>query len=375
MMKDKVKGLVVGITIGSLISGTVAFAASSQIDVAFRSLKYMFDGVEKAPTEGKTFIYEGSTYVPLRFVSEALGKKVEWDEANETVWIGNNPNRVVATYKGGQVTKGEFDTFFALQALFNNAHSTSKDDPEYQKSMVTELIQNRILYSRSSDADQTAAKAGAAKQISAWKAQFGEAKFLEDLKKANVTETDLQYFLVGSLCAQNVIKSSITDAQLKAKYEDSLKVDKNAFTIASVRHILIGLTSGDDGSKTRTKEEALKIAKDVQQKLKNGDDFVKLAKEYSDDPGSKDNGGLYADADVNQWVPEFKKATIEQPVGTVGEPVESQFGYHLIKVDSRSVKSFDAVKEQLRAALEQDQFQQFSQKELPDLIEKIDLSQ
>ncbi|NQX64800.1 peptidylprolyl isomerase [Paenibacillus alba] len=375
MMKDKVKGLVVGITIGSLISGTVAFAASSQIDVAFRSLKYMFDGVEKAPTEGKAFIYEGSTYVPLRFVSEALGKKVEWDEANETVWIGNNPNRVVATYKGGQVTKGEFDTFFALQALFNNSHSTSKDDPEYQKSMVTELIQNRVLYSRSSDADQTAAKAGAAKQISAWKAQFGEAKFLEDLKKANVTETDLQYFLVGSLCAQNVIKSSITDAQLKAKYEDSLKVDKNAFTIASVRHILIGLTSGDDGSKTRTKEEALKIAKDVQQKLKNGDDFVKLAKEYSDDPGSKDNGGLYADADVNQWVPEFKKATIEQPVGTVGEPVESQFGYHLIKVDSRSVKSFDAVKEQLRAALEQDQFQQFSQKELPDLIEKIDLSQ
>lgn len=75
MMKDKVKGLIVGLTIGSLISGTAAFAASSQIEVAFRSIKYMFDGVEKVPADGKGFVYEGSTYVPLRFVSEALGKK------------------------------------------------------------------------------------------------------------------------------------------------------------------------------------------------------------------------------------------------------------------------------------------------------------
>ena len=66
-MKDKVKGLIVGLTIGSVLSGTVAFAAGNQIEVAFRNLKYMFDGVEKAPTEAKGFIYEGSTYVPLRF--------------------------------------------------------------------------------------------------------------------------------------------------------------------------------------------------------------------------------------------------------------------------------------------------------------------
>ncbi|MGO4276359.1 peptidylprolyl isomerase, partial [Paenibacillus sp. TAF58] len=124
-----------------------------------------------------------------------------------------------------------------------------------------------------------------------------------------------------------------------------------------------------------TKEEALKRAKEVQQKLINGEDFAKLAKEFSDDPGSKDAGGLYADADVSQWVPEFKKAAIEQTIGTIGEPIATDFGYHVIKVEARSVKSFDSVKEQLKASLEQQQFQQFTEKELPDLIEKIDLGQ
>ncbi|KRF10745.1 peptidylprolyl isomerase [Paenibacillus sp. Soil787] len=376
-MKDKVKGLIVGLTIGSVLSGTAAFATNSQIEVAFRSLKYMFDGVEKAPSEAKGFIYEGSTYVPLRFVSEALGKKVEWDEENETIWIGNNPKHVVATYKGGTVTKGEFDTFFALQALFNGGHAASKDDPAYQKSMITQLIQNRILFGKASEADQNAAKDGAVKQIAAWKSQFGEAKFMDDLKKVNTTATDLQYFLVGSIGAQNYIKSSISDSQLKAKYDETLKADKDAYTIASVRHILIGLKdpASSDNKALRTKEEALIRAKEVQQKLKNGEDFAKLAKEYSDDPGSKDTGGLYADADVNQWVPEFKKAAIEQTIGTISDPIATEFGYHVIKVEARSVKSFDSVKEQLKTSLEQQQFQQFSEKELPGLIEKIDLGQ
>lgn len=371
-MKDKVKGLIVGITIGSLISGTAAIAASSQIEVAFRNLTYMFDGIEKAPADGKGFIYEGSTYVPIRFVSEALGKKVEWDEANETIWIGDNPTSTVATYKGGTVTKGEFDTFFALQALFNGNHAASKDNPEYQKNVLTQYIQNKVLFDRASEADQAAAKDGAIKQIATWKSQFGDAKFQEDLKSLNVTATDLENYLVVGYGAQNAIHSSMTDAQLKAKYEANLKANKDAYTIASVRHILIGFNH-NGGQPLRTKEEALQLAKDVQQKLKNGGDFAKLAQEYSDDPGSKENGGLYADAEVGLWVPEFKQAAIEQAIGTVGDPVETSFGYHVIKVESRSVKSFESVKPELKASLEQALFQEFREKELPGLIEKIDL--
>lgn len=93
IMRDKLKGLLLGLVIGVMVSGTVVYASgSTSIDVFFRDLKYMFDGVEKKPVD-RGFIYEGTTYVPLRFVSEALGKEVEWDGPNETIWIGKIEGR------------------------------------------------------------------------------------------------------------------------------------------------------------------------------------------------------------------------------------------------------------------------------------------
>ncbi|RTE11067.1 peptidylprolyl isomerase [Paenibacillus whitsoniae] len=377
-MKDKVKGLIVGLTIGSVLSGTVAFAANStQIEVTFRNLTYMFDGVEKAPApeQGKGFIYEGTTYVPLRFVGDALGKKVSWDDATSTVFIGGNPNQVVATYQGGTVTRGEFDAFFNLQGLFNGSnHAASKDDASYQEKVLKQLIQNRILYGRASEADIEAAKQGAAQQVSQWKQTMGDAKFQSDLKGVNSTESAIQYYLVGTFAAQNAIASSITDAQLAAKYDELRKADASAFVTASVRHILIGLTD-EQGKTIRTKDEALTLAKDVKAKLASGGDWTALAKQYSDDPGSKENGGLYENAEVGQWVEEFKDAAVKQTVGAIGDPVETQFGYHVIKVESRTVKPLADVKEQLRGSLEQAQLQQFMDKELPSLIEKIDLGE
>ncbi|MEW9698897.1 peptidylprolyl isomerase [Paenibacillus sp. SI8] len=374
-MKDKVKGLIVGLTIGSLLSGTAAFAASSQIDVAFRNLKYMFDGVEKAPAEGKGFIYEGSTYVPLRFVSEALGKPVEWDEENETIWIGSNPRQIVATYKDGKVTKADYDTYAALQTFFDPRAATSQNNPEYQQYLVKDLIQNKIFSSRATADELNTAKADADKQITAWKAQVTETKFSDDLKKAKLTEGDLHNFLVVSLSAQSYISSLITNDALQAKYDDTLKTDKAVYTTASVRHILISLNDSTTGKPLRTKEEALARAKVVLDKLKNGGDFTALAKEYSEDPGSKDNGGLYENAAVSDWVPAFKKAALELSLDTISDPVETEYGYHIMKVESRSVKSFDSVKDQLKSQLVQEKTKNFTEKELPGLIEKIDLGQ
>jgi parvulin-like peptidyl-prolyl isomerase len=73
----------------------------------------------------------------------------------------------------------------------------------------------------------------------------------------------------------------------------------------------------------------------IQAELKKGAKFEDLAKKYSDDPGSKENGGLYEDADPSGWAPEFGAAARTQPLGKVGAPVKTMYGYHLVKVENR----------------------------------------
>ncbi|WP_181592869.1 NPCBM/NEW2 domain-containing protein [Paenibacillus sp. YN15] len=88
-MKERLKGFIMGASICSLLFGSIAYAAEeTQIQVFFKKLTYIFDGVEIESANEPGFIYNGTTYVPIRFVSEALGKKVEWDGDNDTIWIG-----------------------------------------------------------------------------------------------------------------------------------------------------------------------------------------------------------------------------------------------------------------------------------------------
>lgn len=98
-----------------------------------------------------------------------------------------------------------------------------------------------------------------------------------------------------------------------------------------VRHILIKV--GHD-AKQEDKDAAKKKADDVLARVKKGEDFAKLAKEFSDDPGSKDKGGQYPGEMVEQFVEPFKKAVESvKPGELVQNLVETQFGWHIIKRD------------------------------------------
>ncbi len=128
-------------------------------------------------------------------------------------------------------------------------------------------------------------------------------------------------------------KLIVSEADVKA-YHDSHPERFKQPELASVRHILVAVKQGDAPSGLTDAEAKARIAK-IQAELKKGAKFEALVKTYSDDPGSKENGGLYADADPSGWVPEFGAAARTQPIGKVGGPVKTMFGYHLIKVESR----------------------------------------
>jgi PPIC-type PPIASE domain/SurA-like N-terminal domain len=111
----------------------------------------------------------------------------------------------------------------------------------------------------------------------------------------------------------------------------------------------------------RSDDQALARINEVKLKLDAGGDFATLAKEYSEDTGSKDQGGELGWFGKGQMVAEFEEAAFKLQPGQVSEPVKTQFGYHLIKVEERDpARTIDAY------TLQQKQYEAF-QKWLTDL--------
>ncbi len=134
------------------------------------------------------------------------------------------------------------------------------------------------------------------------------------------------------------VKSQIGVKAAKSLYDDKVKMIKPEEEVEA-RHILV------------PKEE---MAKDLVTKIRAGEDFAKLAKEHSGDAGSKEKGGLLDYFGKGQMVPQFEQAAFALKPGEVSDPVKSQFGWHIIKVENRRQKpppKFDDVKDQILGSL------------------------
>lgn len=174
----------------------------------------------------------------------------------------------------------------------------------------------------------------------------------EDLmKKVPLTETELKaYFDRNKAQFESVIPEqrkakyvivdpasvqvTITEDDLKRAYSQRQDQYREPEQV-DVRHILV-----------KTEAEA----QDVKKKLEAGANFTDLAKKVSEDPGSKDNGGLYQDVVKGQMVPEFDKEAFSLPIGKISNPVKTSFGYHVLKVDARRdarLKPMDQVRAEL----------------------------
>ncbi|HME89880.1 MAG TPA: SurA N-terminal domain-containing protein [Myxococcaceae bacterium] len=98
------------------------------------------------------------------------------------------------------------------------------------------------------------------------------------------------------------------------------------------RHILIKV---EKDAPEAEKDDARQKIERIRQEIEAGKDFAQAAKEYSEDPGSKDSGGDLGFNERSSWVPEFANAAFALKPGEMSKPVESQFGFHLIKMEER----------------------------------------
>jgi peptidyl-prolyl cis-trans isomerase C len=140
------------------------------------------------------------------------------------------------------------------------------------------------------------------------------------------------------------IKDAIGEGAAKGFYEDQVQKIKTEDEV-NARHILVG-------DETQANEIAGKLAK--------GGDFAALAKEFSVDGGSKENGGDLGFFGKGQMVPAFEKVAFELAKGETSKPVQSQFGWHIIRIEDKRQKpppSFDQVKGQIMGQLMKSQAQ------------------
>jgi peptidyl-prolyl cis-trans isomerase C len=140
------------------------------------------------------------------------------------------------------------------------------------------------------------------------------------------------------------VGAKITDEEVRARYDKQM-ADTPPVNEVKARHILV-----------KTKEEALEIIK----QLDGGADFEKLANEHTTDPSGKTTGGDLGYFAPGQMVPEFEKAAFALEIGAyTKEPIQSQFGWHVIKVEDKRAQqppAFDQVKNEIRSLVFRDKY-------------------
>lgn len=275
----------------------------------------------------------------------------------------------VAVVNGEKITRGELDKSPAVMQLLAQAkqqYGENYDKNEEAQSAIKtqkeqildEIITEKVMYQKAKELkllpDEAKLKTEVDKQISDMKKQqFGndDKKFQDALKQQNFTEASLKdMYLVG--IRNQEISKNLNDYVTKSvkiddkKIQDYYNTNKYEFTekpnTIQLAHILV-----------KTEEEAKK----VKDRLDKGEDFSKVAKEVSTDPGSKDKGGdlgtvNYVNSGFDQT---FMNAALALKEGNISAPVQTQFGYHVIKCIKKQeypVKKLDAVKEQIRKQLE-----------------------
>jgi len=154
--------------------------------------------------------------------------------------------------------------------------------------------------------------------------------------KKHLAALEKQVVMQGFM--ESKAKSLVTDEELHAAYNEKVAAAKGQEEVKA-RHILVP-----------TEEEAKKIY----DQIKKGGDFEKLAKDKSTDKGSGSNGGELGWFTKDRMVPEFAEAAFKLKKGDVSEPVKSEFGWHIIKVEDRrpvQLASFDDMKDGLKSEI------------------------
>lgn len=280
----------------------------------------------------------------------------------------------VAVVNGEPITKAKLDEAFnnAVQATGMKADTlTPEQKLEGYRQLLDELIIDKLVTKAAEGVVVPQSEVDA--ELAKIKSQFpNEEAFNKQLTDAGQDPAKIGDMLKKMLQQQHWMeaqlgsKVAVTDEEAKKFYESN-KAEFAEPDQVKASHILFLVKKDDSPEVAKAKLEA---AKKAEARAKKGEDFAKLAKELSEEPGAKESGGNLDFFSKDKMVPEFADAAFAAKVGSISDPVKTQFGYHIIKVTDKKpahTMTFDEVKKQLIAYLKQDKQRKATQELLKSL--------
>ncbi|HET8528665.1 MAG TPA: peptidylprolyl isomerase [Gaiellaceae bacterium] len=238
------------------------------------------------------------------------------------------PADAVAVVGHDTITKQQFNTLLAGAKRTYAARKTPFPKPgttqykSLQDQAMQYLVQQSELEQKAKDLGVTVTTKDVDQRLSQIKQQYfggSQKKYEAQLKSQGLTEPQVKSDLHAQILSEKIYKKITSDVKVTnadvQKYYNQHKSDYTQAASRDVRHILVN---------------SKKLADQLEQQLKNGADFAKLAKKYSKDPGSAANGGKLT-VSKGQTVPEFDKAAFSLKTNEISKPVHTTYGWHIIQ--------------------------------------------
>ncbi len=321
------------------------------------------------------------TVNPNMFFTAAISAAVLFCSAPAAICAEQSSAGRIASVNGTDLLRQDLDREMSMvkMRLARQGRPADAEQLKRYEGQVRDSLINRTLLLQQAQSLGVDANAGlVAKAKDEFKAGFEtEQAYQEALAQMGVTEAQLDRQIqdgltIKALIDQTVIQQvNVTDQQVRAYYEANPDQFRRPEQIKA-SHILVQVP--EDASEAQ-KAEALAKIQSLASRIAAGENFATLAQEYSDCP-SKEKGGDLGFFGPEQMVPPFSQAAFDLQPGQVSDVVETQFGYHLIRVTERQAPetlAFNDVKEEIATHLRQEQERAKIDDYLKTLTEKADI--
>jgi len=250
---------------------------------------------------------------------------------------------VIAKGKGFEIKRSELDQ--VMTGVKSAAVARGQMIPAAQMNMIAgqlldRMIQDRLLLQKATDADKSNGVQRTTIQMKTLIERYGSQEALErQIKATGMTMAELRAKLTDENTAQAVkvreLNAAATDAEVKQYYDDTNHAaDFEQPEMVQIRNILLLTIDPVTRTPLPTDQQQAKRKQidDLLKRIRGGADFAALAKQYSEDPASKDNGGELPPLSREQMGTELAAAAFSMTNNQVSDVITTVYGYHIIKL-------------------------------------------